>query len=150
MSRSVGPRLGLWSRPFLWLAQFDWFVLYVVTAAVLFFAFYPLLFFATSPDRWSLGSTRSIPLGDALTIILSLEAFLLIWLWLEMPRRRKAETALKKMHSVQRAISRASGRIVCWKSIKYPGFSNAGMEHLMRSCRHRKSAKKYRLPLNLR
>ena len=116
MSRSVGPRLGLRSRPFLWLAQIDWFVLYVVTAAVLFFAFYPLLFFGPSPDRWSLGSTRSIPLGDALTIILSLEAFLLIWLWLEMPRRRKAETALKKMHSVQRAISRASGRIVSLRS----------------------------------
>src|SRR5258708_26405583 len=116
MSRSVGPRLGLRSRPFLWLAGFDWFVLYVVTAAVLFFAFYPLLLFAPSPDRWSLGSTGSIPFGDALTIILSLEAFLLIWLWLEMPRRRKAETALKKMHSVQRAISRASGRIVSLKS----------------------------------
>jgi PAS domain S-box-containing protein len=100
----------------LWLAQFDWFVLYVVTAAVLFFVFYPLLFLGTSPNRWSLGTTRSISLGDALTIILSLEAFLLIWLWLEMPRRRKAETALKKMHSVQRAISRASGRIVSLKS----------------------------------
>src|SRR5258707_2903764 len=116
MSRSVGPRLGLWSRPFLWLAQFDWFVLYVVTAAVLFFAFYPLLFLGASPDRWSLGSTRSIPFGDALTIILSLEAFLLIWLWLEMPRKRKAESALKKMHSVHRAISPASGRIVSLKS----------------------------------
>src|SRR6266481_2775565 len=116
MSRSVGPRLGLRSRPFLWIAQFDWFVLYGVTAAVLFFAFYPLLFLGASPDRWSLGTARSIPLGDALTIILSLEAFLLIWLWLEMPRRRKAESALKKMHSVQRAISRASGRIVSLKS----------------------------------
>src|SRR5258708_11006367 len=98
MSRSVGPRLGLRSRPFLWLAQFDWFVLYVVTAAVLFFAFYPLLFFGPSPDRWSLGRTRSIPLGDALTIILSLEAFLLIWLGLERARRRKAVTALKRRH----------------------------------------------------
>src|SRR5258708_24849870 len=115
MSRLVGPRLGLRSRPFLWLAQFDWFVLYVVTAAVLFFAFYPLLFLGASPDRWSLGSTRSIPLGDALTIILSLEAFLLIWLWLEMPRRRKAGSALKKMRSVQRAISRPFERIVTLK-----------------------------------
>src|SRR5258708_6978647 len=116
MSRSVGPRFALRSRPFVWFAQFDWFVLYVATAAVLFFAFYPLLFLGPSPNRWSLETTRSIPLGDALTIILSLEAFLLIWLWLEMPRRRKAENALKKMHSVQRAISRASGRIVSLKS----------------------------------
>ena len=116
MSRSVDPRFALRSRPFLWIEQFDWFVLYVATAAVLFFAFYPLLFLGPSPNRWSLGTTRSIPLGDALTIILSLEAFLLIWLWLEMPRRRKAESALKKMHSVQRAISRASGRIVSLKS----------------------------------
>jgi PAS domain S-box-containing protein len=116
MSRSVGPRLALRSRSLLWFAQFDWFVLYVATAAVVFFAFYPLLFFGSSPNRWSLGTTKSIPLGDLLTVILSLEAFLLIWLWLEMPRRRKAETVLKKMHSVQRAISRASGRIVSLKS----------------------------------
>src|SRR5258707_3635808 len=99
MSRSVGPRLGLWSRPFLWLAQFDWFLLYVVTAAVLFFSFYSLLFFAPSPDRWSLGGTRSIPFGDALTIILSLEAFFLIWLWLEKPASGQTRNALKKMQS---------------------------------------------------
>src|SRR5438445_5035740 len=116
MSRPVGQRVALRSRPFVWVAQFDWFALYVATATVLFFAFYPLLFFGPSSDHWSLGTRTSIPLSDALTIILSLEAFLLVWLWLEMPRRQKAETALKKMHSVQRAISRASGRIVSLKS----------------------------------
>ncbi len=116
MSRPVGQRVALRSRPFVWVARFDWFALYVTTAAVLFFAFYPLLFFGPSSNHWFLGTRTSIPLSDALTIILSLEAFLLVWLWLEMPRRQKAETALKRMHSVQRAISRASGRIVSMKS----------------------------------
>ena len=41
---------------------------------------------------------------------------MLVWLWLEMPRRRKAETALKRLHSVQRAISSASGRIASLNS----------------------------------
>jgi PAS domain S-box-containing protein len=105
----------MWSRPFHFIARLDWFALYVATTAVLFFAIYPLLFFEQASSRWPLGISK-LALGDELNTILLLEAFLLVWLWLEMPRRRKAETALKKLHSVQRAISSASGRIASLNS----------------------------------
>jgi PAS domain S-box-containing protein len=111
MSRTLPNKLALWSRPLQLIARLDWFALYVATAAVLFFALYPLLFFEPASSHWPLSASRRLLLGNELTTILSLEAFLLVWLWLEMPRRRKAETALKKLHSVQRAISSASGRI---------------------------------------
>src|SRR6266404_9068310 len=116
MIRSIPHKLTPWLRPFQLFARLDWFALYVATAAVLFFALYPLLFVEPASSHWPLGASRPLPLGDELTAILSLEAFLLVWLWLEMPRRRKAETALKKLHSVQRAISSASGRIASLSS----------------------------------
>ncbi len=106
----------MWSRPFDFIARLDWFALYVATTAVLFFAIYPLLFFEPTISHPPLGTNRPLALGDELTTILLLEAFLLVWLWLEMPKRRKAETALKKLHSVQRAISSASGRIASLNS----------------------------------
>ncbi|HEY6126869.1 MAG TPA: PAS domain S-box protein [Candidatus Acidoferrum sp.] len=116
MFRFVPQRAVLQSRLFPAFMRFDRFGFYALTAAVLFFAIYPLLFFGSASNRWLLGADKSIPLNDSLTIILSLEAFSLVWLWLEMPRRRKAENALKKMHTVQRAISNASGRIVSLSS----------------------------------
>src|SRR6266478_4938143 len=116
MSRSFTHKLAPWSRPFYLFARLDWFALYVATAGVLFFALYPILFVESASSHLPLGASRPVPLGNELTAILSLEAFLLVWLWLEMPRRRKAETALKKLHSVQRAISSASGRIASLSS----------------------------------
>jgi PAS domain S-box-containing protein len=116
MSRSFTHKLTPWSRPFHLFARLDWFALYVATAAVLFFALYPILFVESASSHSPLGASRPVPLGNELTAILSLEAFLLVWLWLEMPRRRKAETALKRLHSVQRAISSASGRIASLNS----------------------------------
>jgi PAS domain S-box-containing protein len=116
MSRSFTHKLTPWSRPFHLFARLDWFALYVATAAVLFFALYPILFVESASSHLPLGASRPVPLGNELTAILSLEAFLLVWLWLEMPRRRKAETALKRLHSVQRAISSASGRIASLNS----------------------------------
>jgi PAS domain S-box-containing protein len=92
--------------------RFDRFALYATTIAVLFFAAYPFLFLAERSSIWFFGAGRRITLNDFLTIMLSLEAFLLVWLWREMPRRHKAESSLKKINSVQRAISQASGRIV--------------------------------------
>jgi PAS domain S-box-containing protein len=82
----------------------------------LFFAIYPLLFFEPASSHWPFSLSKPFAISDELTTILLLEAFLLVWLWLEMPRRRKAETALKKLHSVQRAISSASGRIASLNS----------------------------------
>lgn len=116
MFRSVPQRTVPQSRLFPAFMRLDRFAFYAMTAAVLFFAIYPLLFFGSASNRWSIGANKSIPLNDSLTIILSLEAFLLVWLWLEMPRRQKAENALKRMHAVQRAISNASGRIVSLSS----------------------------------
>src|SRR5258708_3752736 len=116
MSRTFPPKVAMWSRPFDFIARLDWFALYVATTAVLFFAIYPLLFFEPTISHPPLGTNRPLALGDELTTILLLEAFLLVWLWLEMPKRRKAETALKKLHSVQRAISSASGRIASLNS----------------------------------
>src|SRR5438552_4176954 len=90
------------------IGRLDRLALYVTTAVVLFFAVYPILFFGERSSFWPFGASRRVTLNDFLTIILSLEAFLVVWLWLEMPRRHKAESALRKIHSVQRAISQAS------------------------------------------
>ena len=96
-------------------SRLDRFALYVTTTAVLFFAVYPFLFFDERSSLWFFGASRQLTLNDFLTVVLSLEAFLVVWLWLEMPRRHKAESTLLKIHSVQRAISQASGRIVSMK-----------------------------------
>jgi PAS domain S-box-containing protein len=95
--------------------RFDRFALYATTAVVLFFAVYPFLFFRERSSLSVFGAGRRMTLDDFLTIMLSLEAFLVFWLWREMPRRHKAESSLKKIHSLQRAISEASGRIVSMK-----------------------------------
>src|SRR5437867_10953057 len=89
--------------------RFDRFALYATTAAVLFFAVYPFLFLGERSSLWFFGTGRRITLNDFLTIMLSLEAFLLVWLWREMPRRHKAESSLKKNYSGQRASSQPSG-----------------------------------------
>jgi PAS domain S-box-containing protein len=116
MFRSFPHRLAPLARPLQFIARLDWFALYIVTAAVLLFAIYPLLFFEPASRHWPFRVSKTLPLGDELTLILCLEAFLLVWLWLEMPRRRKAETALKRLHSTQRAIASASGRIASLSS----------------------------------
>src|SRR5438552_8990816 len=97
--------------PIALVGRFDRFALYATTTAVLFFAVYPSLFLGERSSLWFFGAGRRITLNDFLTIMLSLEAFLLVWLWREMPRRHKAQSSLKKTHSVQRAIPQATGII---------------------------------------
>jgi PAS domain S-box-containing protein len=116
MSPSVPLRATLRGRVFPSPVNVDWFALTTVTAMVLFFALYPLFIARNSPRHWTFKLYGHISLNDSLTILLSLEAFLLIWVWLEMPRRRRAESALRRMYSIQRAISQASGRIVSMKT----------------------------------
>jgi len=58
------------------------------------------------------GSYQGILLNLLLLFFLGFELFLLAWLWLEFPRRRRTENALRKIHSLQRAIARSSARIV--------------------------------------
>src|SRR5439155_11795918 len=95
--------------------RLDRFAVYATATAVLFLAVYPFLFFGERSSLWVFGAGKRMTVDDFLTIMLSLEAFLVVWLWRERPRRHKAETSLKKLHSVQRAISEASGRIVRMK-----------------------------------
>src|SRR5207245_9913981 len=95
--------------PFSLVGRFDRFVLYATTTAVLFFAVYPFLFFGERSSLWFFGAGRRITLNDFLTIMLSLEAFLLFWLWRGMTRRQKAEFSLKKKNSVHQTNCQASG-----------------------------------------
>jgi PAS domain S-box-containing protein len=120
MSRSNPLRIA--SRPglFLSLTRLDWFALYLATASVLLFALSMLM---SSPQggsvltdlqqlSWLNAGSRQIALNRVLLIFLAVELLLLLWLWLEFPRRRRAESALRKIHSLQRAIARSSARIV--------------------------------------
>jgi len=124
MARSNPPRIV--SRPglFLSLTRLDWFALYLATASVLLFAAAMLM---TRPNgnsviaalrnaQWLHTSIREMTVDTTLLIFLVLEALLLVWLWLEFPRRRRAEDALRKINSLQRAIARASARIVTMTS----------------------------------
>ena len=120
MSRSNPLRIA--SRPglFLSLTRLDWFALYLATASVLLFALSMLM---SSPQSgtmltelqqlsWLHAGSRQVALNRVLLIFLALELLLLVWLWLEFPRRRRAEGVLRKIHSLQRAIARTSARIV--------------------------------------
>ena len=120
MSRSNPLRIA--SRPglFLSLTRLDWFALYLATASVLLFALSMLM---SSPQSGSLqadlqqlswlhAGSRQVALNRVLLVFLALELLLLLWLWLEFPRRRRTEGALRKIHSLQRAIARSSARIV--------------------------------------
>jgi PAS domain S-box-containing protein len=115
MLRPVPLRAASRSRLFAPLTSWDAYVLYAVTTIVLSFAAYRLLSLKEASAFLPFGMRGTLTLNGTLTVILSLEAFLLLWLWIEMPRRRKAEIALERMHSIQRAISRASGRIAMMK-----------------------------------
>src|SRR4030095_2286475 len=115
MLRPIPLRAASRSRLFPSPANFDSFALYAATTVVLLFAAYRLLSLEEVSSAVPFGVRRPLTLVDSLTIVLSLEGLLLVWLWVEMPRRRKAEIALKRMHGVQQAISKASGRIVAMK-----------------------------------
>lgn len=102
------------------LTRLDWFALFLSTASVLLFAASMLI---STPRRgsviatlrnssWLHTSIRDMTVDKVLLIFLLLEVLLLLWLWMEFPRRRRAEAALRKINSLQRAIARASARIV--------------------------------------
>src|SRR5262249_48756629 len=65
---------------------------------------------------WLHTSIREMTLDTVLLIFLILEALLLAWLWMEFPKRRRTENALRKIHSLQRAIARSAERIVSMTS----------------------------------
>jgi len=131
MSRSVPLRAAIRGRVFPSHASVDWFTLTTVTALVFFFALFPFFIPRNSPQQWAFKWFQHISLNDSVTILLSLEAFLLIWVWLEMPRRRRAESALGRMYSIQRAISKASARIVAMKV----GQLDQGLDQELRALR---------------
>jgi PAS domain S-box-containing protein len=108
MARSIPLRVAWRPRLSLPLEHLDWFALYLATAGLLFFVVAP---FVALPSRWFLGMDKGVVLNNTLVLLLSFEALLLGWLWLELPRRRRAEASLKKIRSIQQAISRASERI---------------------------------------
>lgn len=112
--------LRIVSRPglFLSLTRLDWFALYLATASVLLFGMSMVLSSShvqpalLPPNSWLHGRDRDALLNLLLLVFLAFEVFLLVWLWMEFPRRRRTENALKKMYSLQRAIARCSARIV--------------------------------------
>src|SRR5262245_37075425 len=66
--------------------------------------------------QWLHTSIREMTVDTVLLIFLGLEILLLVWLWMEFPKRRRTENALRKIHSLQRAIARSSARIVSMAS----------------------------------
>jgi PAS domain S-box len=110
------------SRPgrFLSLTRLDWFALFLSTASVMLFATSMListprsgsLITALKNASWLHSGIREMTVDTVLLFFLALEALLLLWLWLEFPRRRRTENALRKINSLQRAIARSSARIV--------------------------------------
>ena len=131
MSPSVPLRATIRGRVFPLHASVDWFALTTVTAMVFFFALYPLFISSNWPHHWTFKLYEHISLNDSATILLSLEAFLLIWVWLEMPRRRRAESTVRRMYSIQRSISKACGRIVSMKA----GQLDQGLDQELRALR---------------
>jgi PAS domain S-box-containing protein len=125
--RQTMPRpspLRIVSRPrlFFSLTRLDWFALYLATASVLLFATSMLIAIpgpesaSNSPSlQWIHAHNREAILNRSLLVFLALEILLLLWLWVEFPRRRRTEAALRKMHSLQRAIARSSARMVSMK-----------------------------------
>jgi len=111
-------------RSFLSLTRLDWFALFLSTASVLLFAASMLIPMLRSGSliaslrnaSWLHTSIREMTVDTVLLIFLVLEALLLAWLWMEFPKRRRTEDALRKIHSLQRAIARSSARIVSMTS----------------------------------
>ena len=117
MSRSNPLRIAWRPGLFLTLSRLDWFSLYLATASVLLFAISMLIGSSNghldfSAQSWWHGTFQGTLLNLLLFFFLGFEIFLLAWLWLEFPRRRQTENALRKIHSLQRAIARSSARIV--------------------------------------
>src|SRR5262245_36095307 len=130
MMRRLNP-LRFLSRPgtFFFMTRLDWFALFLSTASVLLFAASMLI--STSRSRsvitslrnasWLHTSIREMTVDTVLLTFLALEVFLLVWLWMEFPSRRRTENALRKISSLQRAIARTSARIVSMPSTEIAG-----------------------------
>jgi len=119
MSSTSPLRIVSKPRLFFSLTRLDWFALYLATASVLLFATSMIIAVPASQSglstpslEWVHAHHREVILNRFLLIFLALEILLLLWLWAEFPRRRRTETALRKMHSLQRAISRSSAKVV--------------------------------------
>jgi PAS domain S-box-containing protein len=118
MSRANPLRIVSKPSLFLSLTRLDWFALYLATASVLLFAVSMLMgsprnmALNAQAQAWLHSRNPDALLNLVLLLFLGFEAFLLLWLWLEFPRRRRTENALRKIHSLQRAIARCSARIV--------------------------------------
>lgn len=119
--RHLNPlRFASRSGKFVSLTRLDWFALFLSTASVLLFAASMLISTARSGSvitslrnaSWLHTSIRDMTVDTVLLIFLILEVLLLLWLWMEFPRRRRTEDALRKINSLQRAIARSSARIV--------------------------------------
>jgi len=119
--RHLNPlRFASRSGKFVSLTRLDWFALFLSTASVLLFAASMLISTARSGSvitslrnaSWLHTSIRDMTVDTVLLIFLILEVLLLLWLWVEFPRRRRTEDALRKINSLQRAIARSSARIV--------------------------------------
>ena len=119
--RRLNP-LRLVSRPgkFLSLTRLDWFALFLSTASVMLFAVSMLIsaprggpgITSLRSAQWLHTTIREMTVDTVLMVFLAFEALLLLWLWVEFPRRRRTENALRKINSLQRAIARSSARIV--------------------------------------
>src|ERR1700747_3418040 len=93
--------LRIVSRPglFLSLTRLDWFALHLATASVLLFAASMLMTRSNSNSvvttlrkaEWLHPGFREMTVDTMLLVFLVLEVLLLVWLWLEFPRRRRAE-----------------------------------------------------------
>src|ERR1043166_8286267 len=123
--RHLNPlRFASRSGKFVSLTRLDWFALFLSTFSVLLFAASMLISTARSSSvitslrnaSWLHTSIRDMTVDTVLLIFLILEVLLLLWLWVEFPRRRRTEDALRKINSLQRAIARSSARIVSLKS----------------------------------
>ena len=124
MSQVKSQRFASRRGKFFSLTRLDWFALFLSTASVMLFAVSMIV----SPSRghsvvtslrdttWLHISVRELTVDDVLLIFLALEVSLLVWLWMELPRRRNTERALRKINSLQRAIARSSARIVSLSS----------------------------------
>jgi PAS domain S-box-containing protein len=119
--RHLNPlRFASRSGKFVSLTRLDWFALFLSTFSVLLFAASMLISTARSSSvitslrnaSWLHTSIRDMTVDTVLLIFLILEVLLLLWLWVEFPRRRRTEDALRKINSLQRAIARSSARIV--------------------------------------
>ena len=119
--RHLNPlRFASRSGKFVSLTRLDWFALFLSTFSVLLFAASMLISTARSGSvitslrnaSWLHTSIRDMTVDTVLLIFLILEVLLLLWLWVEFPRRRRTEDALRKINSLQRAIARSSARIV--------------------------------------